>query len=52
MTPRWMTERKHINKHNEILTVIEIYAPGENKELVRQENKNRKHRRELLLVES
>lgn len=51
MTPRWMIERKYANKHREILTVIEIYAEGENKEIVRKENRDRPCKRELLLVE-
>ncbi len=52
MTPRWMIERKATNFEREDLMVIEIYAPGENKELVREENKQWTYERELLLVEN
>lgn len=51
MTPRWMVERKSINRDREILPVIEIYAPGENKELVKSENRHWTHKRRLLLIE-
>ncbi len=50
MTPRWMVQRKATNFELDDLMVIEIYATGENKELVREENKNWTHTRELLLV--
>lgn len=48
-TPRWMVERKY-EKNRELLTVIEVYAPGENKELVKKENKHWTHKRTLLKV--
>ena len=50
MTPRWMIERKQL-KNRELLQVIEIYAEGENKELVKSENRKWSHKRRLLLVE-
>ena len=52
MTPRWVTERKYINKDNEILQVIEVYAEKENKEQVKRENRKHKYKRELILVGS
>lgn len=50
MSPRWMIERKYKNSCHEILQIVEVYAEGENKELVKKENKQWTHRRELLLV--
>lgn len=52
MTPRWMVERKAVNREMDMLAVIEIYAVGENKELVKKENRQWSHKRRLLLVES
>lgn len=52
MTPRWMVQRKATNYELEDLLVIEIYAPGENKELVRVENRRWTYKKELILVES
>lgn len=52
MTPRWTTKRKIINRDNEILIIIQIYAKGENKELVKSENRGQKHKRELLLIDA
>ena len=49
-TPRWMIERKHL-KNRELLQVIEVYAVGENKELVKKENRKWSHKRRLLLIE-
>lgn len=51
MTPRWMIERKRANNDQEVLQVIEVYAEGENKELVKSENKQWSYERELLMVE-
>ncbi|WP_405101622.1 hypothetical protein [Oceanobacillus sp. FSL H7-0719] len=51
MTPRWLTDRNYKNSTHETLQVITVYAPGENKELVKKENKKWTHRRELVLVE-
>lgn len=48
MTPRWMVERKYENERYEILQIIEVYAPGESKELVKQENKHWTYRKELI----
>ena len=48
--PRWMIERKAL-KNRELLQVIEVYAEGENKELVKSENRQWTHKRELLLIE-
>lgn len=50
MTPRWMVERTYANEFREVLTVIEVYAVGENKETVKKENKHWKHKRRLLRV--
>lgn len=50
MSARWMIERKYATKED-ILTVIEVYAPGENKELVKKENKKYTHKRELIITE-
>lgn len=47
--PRWMIERKAINREEDVLQIIELYAPGENKELVKQENKKWTHKRELII---
>lgn len=52
MTPRWMVKRKGITNSNEELQIIEIYAEGENLELVKKENRKWTYERELLLVES
>lgn len=51
VTPRWMTERKYANREREVLRVVEVYAAGENKELMKRENKQRKYKKELLFVE-
>lgn len=51
MTPRWMVQRKGTTNSNEELQIIEIYAEGEKLELVKKENKQWTHKRELLLVE-
>jgi len=50
ITPRWMIERKYA-KGDELLLVIEVYAVGENKELVKAENRKWTHKRKLLLTE-
>ena len=46
--PRWMIERKATNYDHEELRIIEVYAPGENKELVKKENKKWTYKRELI----
>ena len=51
-TPRWMIERKAINSERELLQVVEVYAPGETKELVKKENRKYTHKRKLLLVDA
>lgn len=50
MSRRWMIERKAVNRDREILQVIEVYAPGENKELVKAENKKWTHKRHLIRI--
>ncbi|WP_212963145.1 hypothetical protein [Siminovitchia fordii] len=35
---------------SDLLQVIEVYTPGENKEVVKAENRQYTHRRELLLI--
>ena len=45
---RWVTERKETSLDNEILTIIEIYAQDENKEIVKKENRHRKYKRYLV----
>lgn len=50
MSPRWMIERKYEN-NRELLQVITVYAEGENKELVKSENKQWTYKKELLMVE-
>lgn len=51
MTPRWMIQRKYKDNCHELLQVITVYAPGENKEIVKKENREWTYERELLLVE-
>lgn len=51
ITPRWVIERCFANREREILQTIVIYAEGESKEIVKQENARIKHKRELILVE-
>lgn len=50
MIARWSVERKARTNEGDILQVVEVYAPGENKELVKRENKRWTHRRKLLLI--
>ena len=45
-----MIERKY-ERNRELLTIIEVYAEGENKELVKKENKQWTHKRELIKVD-
>ena len=52
MTPRWMVERKAINRERELLQVVEVYAVGENKETVKAENRKWTHKRRLLLIDA
>ncbi len=50
MIARWSVERKAATNEGDLLQVVEVYAPGENKEVVKAENRQYTHRRELLLV--
>lgn len=45
---RWMIERDTANNDHEYMQLVTIYAPHENKEVVKQENKNWTHKRELI----
>lgn len=49
VTPRWMIERNFANWEREALQTIEVYAVGENKELVKAENRKWTHKRHLIL---
>ncbi|WP_018707693.1 hypothetical protein [Siminovitchia fordii] len=51
MITRWSVERKARTNEGELLHVVEVYAPGENKEVVKAEIRQWTHRRELLLLE-
>lgn len=46
---RWMVERKATNLDKERLVIIEVYAPHENKEKVKHENRKWTHKRTLIL---
>ena len=46
--PRWMITRKGRTYDGEELEIIEVYAPGENKELVKKENRRWTHKRYLV----
>lgn len=50
MTPRWAIERNFVTMDRDLLQIVEVYAPGETKEVVKQENRKWTHRRELLFV--
>ena len=50
--PRWMIERQFANREREVLHRIEVYAEGDNKELVKKENRKYTHKRRLLLVDA
>lgn len=50
MITRWVVEHKARTSEGDILQVVEVYAPGENKEAVKQENKPWSYRRELILI--
>lgn len=47
---RWMIERKAMTQENDLLQVVEVYAPGESKELVKRENKMRTYTRKLITL--
>ena len=44
---RWMIERKY-ERDRELLQIVEVYAPHENKELVKKENRRWTHKRHLI----
>ena len=52
MTPRWMVEQVQANREREVLQIVVVYAEGENKELVKRENRTIKHKRKLLLIDA
>jgi hypothetical protein len=52
MEARWVVERQRANEFREVLTVVEVYTADENKELVKQENKRRRHKRYFVKVEA
>lgn len=45
---RWMIERKAMNRENDLLQVVVVYAENESKEIVKRENKIWTHKRELI----
>lgn len=47
---RWMIERKAMTQENDLLQVVEVYAPGESKELVKRENKIWTYKRKLITL--
>lgn len=49
---RWMIERKAVNRELDELVIVEVYAPEENKELVKRENKQWTHKRELIITDT
>ena len=51
-TPRWQINRLVYNHDNEVLQHVKVYAVGENKELVKRENRNVRHKRKLLLIDA
>lgn len=48
MKPRWMITRKGRTYDDEELTIVEVYAPNENKEIVKRENRRWTHKRYLV----
>lgn len=48
MSVRWMIERDYKNNDHELLQLIKVYAPGENKELVKKENRKWTYERHLI----
>ncbi|HLR69449.1 MAG TPA: hypothetical protein VK105_20370 [Virgibacillus sp.] len=44
---RWMIERKY-ERDRQLLQIVEVYAPNENKELVKAENKQWTYKKELI----
>lgn len=51
ITPRWAIERKYANNDRELLQIVEVYAPGENKEVVKRENQQWTYQKKLVLLE-
>lgn len=47
---RWMTERMRKNDDHEFLQVVKVYAPHENKEVVKADNGEWTHKRELIIL--
>ena len=47
---RWTIERGYVTVDRDLLQIVEVYAPGENKETVKRENKDWTYRRELIYV--
>ncbi|MCM3110657.1 hypothetical protein [Lederbergia lenta] len=52
MITRWSVERRVADVDRKLLQVVEVYAPGENKEAVKQENKQWSHKRKLLILDN
>lgn len=48
MSPRWMVEKAFANQDREVLRTVIVYAEGENKELVKKENRGTRHQRKLI----
>lgn len=46
--PRWMITRKGRTYDGEELAIVEVYSPGENKEIVKKENRRWTHKRYLI----
>lgn len=49
MSARWMIERKSTNRDAELLQVVVLYAENENKELVKEENKQWSYNKHLIM---
>lgn len=50
MSVRWMVERRY-EKNRELYQLVEIYADGEDKEIVKKENRKWTHKRRLIKVD-
>jgi len=50
MKSRWMIEKKRATRDNEILQVVEVYAPHEKLKVVKRENKDITYEVEQLKV--
>lgn len=51
MITRWAVERKARTHEGDLLQVVEVYAEGENKELIKRENRQWSYQRSLLLLD-